>query len=175
MDPIIQAELQLQLQTLQNTAPYKEKYRRCCCCVAGPSGAYTKFIVTFLISLGLVGALFSLQSLDPSEEPTYETPRFITMVVLTGMTLLSMTYVGLSDPGFIDPATYDSSKAQEVKKHIDDSDLERMFQNGTTLYEPRDCNTCKITRPPLSSHCNYCNACVLKFDHHCTVLNQCIG
>jgi hypothetical protein len=54
------------------------------------------------------------------------------------------------------------------------SDEETTFVEAA-IYQPRFCQTCDITRPPLASHCKYCNACVTNFDHHCTVVNQCIG
>lgn len=53
-------------------------------------------------------------------------------------------------------------------------DAETHYQEAH-IYQPRFCETCKITRPPLASHCKICNACVINFDHHCTVINQCIG
>jgi len=37
------------------------------------------------------------------------------------------------------------------------------------------CRTCKIHRPPKSTHCKICGNCVEGFDHHCGFLDTCIG
>ncbi|ODQ50468.1 zf-DHHC-domain-containing protein [Saitoella complicata NRRL Y-17804] len=37
------------------------------------------------------------------------------------------------------------------------------------------CTTCRIYRPPRTSHCKYCDACIEWTDHHCKFLNTCVG
>jgi hypothetical protein len=70
-----------------------------------------------------------------------------------------------SDPGVIPPARVGDPEPQPVTINIEDvGDVELEV-----------CKTCKIVRPPRSSHCKYADVCVRDYDHTCTIVNSVIA
>ncbi|XP_059909211.1 palmitoyltransferase ZDHHC18a isoform X1 [Gadus macrocephalus] len=101
--------------------------------------------------------------------------------VLFVFVVVSLLQTSLTDPGILPRATPD--EAADVERQIDTT--------GTSSYRPpprtreivireqvvklKYCFTCKMFRPPRTSHCSLCDNCVERFDHHCPWVGNCVG
>nr|CAB3458078.1 unnamed protein product [Digitaria exilis] len=90
-------------------------------------------------------------------------------LIATASLLLAAT----SDPGII-PRNPFSPSEEEGTSAVTRAPTRFVVVNGVEM-RLKFCRTCKIDRPPRSSHCTVCDNCVDKFDHHCPLISQCIG
>ncbi|OEL34549.1 Protein S-acyltransferase 8 [Dichanthelium oligosanthes] len=92
-------------------------------------------------------------------------------LILLATATASLLLAATSDPGIIprnqaSPSEEDGTSAPTPNRFV--------VVNGVEM-RLRFCRTCKIHRPPRSSHCAVCDNCVDKFDHHCPWISQCVG
>ncbi|KAJ8901481.1 hypothetical protein NDN08_007327 [Rhodosorus marinus] len=101
----------------------------------------------------------------------------ITFIVLTKilvtMAISAWILAALVDPGIIPRSETPPEDLPEVipSGHVA---VKEVVINDVAV-QLNYCRTCKIWRPPRSSHCRVCDNCVETFDHHCQWLGNCVG
>jgi len=135
-----------------------------------------------LVTLGLIfipAGLFSGFTL-----PYFTTNYSIAIPIVFGIIILfcvsSLCATSWSDPGII-PRNLDYRGEDPNAPAKDANGLPEgypfgvlkplVYENYTVrgvVIKTKYCPTCKISRPPRSSHCGICNNCVDRFDHQST-------
>uniref|UniRef100_A0A493SS70 Palmitoyltransferase n=1 Tax=Anas platyrhynchos platyrhynchos TaxID=8840 RepID=A0A493SS70_ANAPP len=137
----------------------------------------------FVLTLGLIlatsGLFFAFDCPFLASHLTLAIP--IIAAVLFFFVISCLLQTSFRDPGILPRAT--PSEAADLEKRIDSM--------GTSTYRPpartmevvinkyvvklKYCYTCKMFRPPRTSHCSVCDNCVERFDHHCPWVGNCVG
>ncbi|XP_070620378.1 palmitoyltransferase ZDHHC18 isoform X2 [Erythrolamprus reginae] len=137
----------------------------------------------FLLTLGLIvvtsGLFFAFDCPFLAHNLTMAIP--IIAGILFFFVISCLLQTSFRDPGILPRAT--PSEAADLEKWIDNL--------GTSTYRPpartmevvinkymvklKYCYTCKMFRPPRTSHCSVCDNCVERFDHHCPWVGNCVG
>ncbi|XP_064408241.1 palmitoyltransferase ZDHHC18a isoform X3 [Latimeria chalumnae] len=137
----------------------------------------------FMLTLGLIlstcGLFFVFDCPFLAEHLTVAVP--IIGGVLFFFVMSSLLRTSFTDPGILPRATPD--EAADLEKQIDSSGLstyrppprtKEVVINGQVV-KLKYCFTCKMFRPPRTSHCSLCDNCVERFDHHCPWVGNCVG
>ncbi|XP_056150034.1 palmitoyltransferase ZDHHC14-like [Lampris incognitus] len=138
------------------------------------------FYLTLLLILLTCGLFFTFDCpfLASNLTPAIPAVGGILFFFVVGM----LFRASFSDPGVLPRATPD--EAADLERQIDVANCpggakppprtREVLINGQTV-KLKYCFTCKIFRPPRTSHCSLCDNCVERFDHHCPWVGNCVG
>lgn len=138
-------------------------------CMTGPD--YRGTILTFLLAIALfiLECIFSFPWLLQNRT-VVAVPLLVAMLVTFSVTTVSAYLASTTDPGIIPRSNILPSSITafpSVRERV-------VVYKGRTI-TLKFCDSCRVWRPPRSSHCATCNNCVRRFDHHCPWLGNDIG
>lgn len=137
------------------------------------------FYLTLGLIVGTSGLFFGFDCPYLTENLTVAIP--IIAGLLFVFVLSTLLHTSFTDPGILPRSTPD--EAANLEKQIDNSGgsgyrppprTKEVLINGQTV-KLKYCFSCKMFRPPRTSHCSLCDNCVERFDHHCPWVGNCVG
>lgn len=133
------------------------------------------FIASLIVALGIAGAWSGTTAVWWWHNETPAVPLVGAYLCL--VTISNMLATAFSDPGIL-PRDLDPDPPYPSSSSSDDgtrAPLPRELKVRNVTVRVKYCQTCKIYRPPRSSHCRMCDNCVDGCDHHCQWVNNCVG
>nr|GAT53294.1 predicted protein [Mycena chlorophos] len=133
------------------------------------------FIGSFILLLGVSGTWFGTtavwwwHNISPAVS--------IICGYMALLTISSMLTTAMRDPGIL-PRNLDTDPPYPATSPSDGAPrapMPRDLKVRQDVVRVKYCPTCKLYRPPRSSHCKVCDNCVDGCDHHCQWVNNCIG
>lgn len=132
-------------------------------------------IMTFLLIIIVAILFFSFDAryLAIRLNPVILVPPILSLIYL----LIFLLKAACIDPGIIpkpmpDEIAYFEKKYPKASQGSSPEWKTDYFGQEITL---KQCITCKLYRPPRTSHCSTCNVCIENFDHHCPWVGNCVG
>lgn len=138
-------------------------------CMTGPD--YRGTLLTLLIALAIFAAELSVSF--PwlfRNRGALAIPLLVAVIVTFVITVWAAYLAATTDPGII-PRNTSAPMSHLAFPGVRER---RVVYKGRNILV-KWCDTCRIWRPPRTSHCATCNNCVRRFDHHCPWLGNDIG
>lgn len=138
-------------------------------CMTGPD--YHGFALTVLITITICAlqGIFSFPAIMKYDS-SVGVPMLSATAASVLITIISAYLTATTDPGIIPRAL----RSPPSIKDFPAIRSRAMVYRGRSIIM-KYCDTCRIWRPPRTSHCATCNNCVQRFDHHCPWLGNDIG
>uniref|UniRef100_A0AC35TZZ2 Palmitoyltransferase n=1 Tax=Rhabditophanes sp. KR3021 TaxID=114890 RepID=A0AC35TZZ2_9BILA len=133
--------------------------------------------LTLFLIIVVMGLYFGFDAPFIGSEVSWAIPVVVAILFLVVLgTLLKTSF---SDPGILPRAT--ALEVAEFDRQCEEAGLGRSNKPVKSItikglnFKLKYCNTCRIYRPPRTSHCSICDNCIMSFDHHCPFVGNCVG
>jgi len=139
-------------------------------CTTGPDRFYFYLTLSLVVLPQIPFLVIICQYFEQYVSPAV----YVIAAYLCVISMVCFFCAAFSDPGILPrgPALLEEENPFAMEQKI--PMVKKVMVKGVEV-DSKWCDTCKIYRPPRSSHCSVCGNCVDKFDHHCPWIGNCIG